>query len=146
MIDDTTTAIAPSKIARADITAASLNRLTVPIAKERNQTVTIADMCTMLETALHDDAEGKQLLFDQAQTLNAIFHRLLEKGIGGKSLEGTPMPEYVTDGYILLALKAQRQCAMTIDALSKIKTREAFCESGTHIPPTPTPLENRETN
>ncbi len=62
---------------QTDITSASLTRLMAPIAlksnRENDQEVTIADMCHLLENALHHDGEGKELLFEQAQTLNAIF-------------------------------------------------------------------------
>jgi len=136
---------APPKTAttRSDLTAESLTRLTLPIAMRAGKEVTISDMNTMLETALHEDEDGNMLLFEQAQTLNAMFHRLLETSVGGTGCTtGKPLPFHLSEHYLILALKAQKQCALTVDVLSKTKARKAFCESDAPPPPE----KNEQTN
>ena len=70
----------------------------------------------------HDD--GREVLFQQTHIMHYLFNRLLEKGIGGESYNGKPLPQKINENFMMLALRTQHQCRQTIDSIRHIDSVE----------------------
>jgi hypothetical protein len=79
------------------------------------------DMLIELHNAFVNDGGGHKTLFTQAQTLDALFHRLLARAL--KNPYNDPTSLYIDDEYTDLALRAQSQCQRVISALSLLHLR-----------------------
>lgn len=90
-----------------------------------SQTLTAGDMLDMLRSALATDKKGTAMLFTQAQVLDALFHRLTMKALSGTDDKGQPLRDYVHEGQIHLALRTQKQCRTTVEAMAILRAAEA---------------------
>jgi hypothetical protein len=90
-----------------------------------SQNLTANDMLEMLRASLATDASGAAMLFTQAQVLDALFHRLTMKALSGADEAGQPLPDYVHEGQVHLALRTQKQCRSTVEALALLRAAEA---------------------
>lgn len=70
-----------------------------------------------LESARDQDKDGQTLLDTQTRVLDSLFHRLITRALNPtRNMDGTPQ-NYVNGEYMDLALRAQKQCRTTLDAL-----------------------------
>ena len=127
----------PPEASTAETSPAALQNLTTTarmeghslarLMKPRDPSALPEHMADALRASLEIDADCETLLAMQTQVLHALFHRLLDKGVGAINIHGQYIANYTDSEYIALALTAQKQCRAAADALSKIRTRKAFC-------------------
>lgn len=85
--------------------------------------LTADDMLLELHNALVHDTDGQTMLFTHAQTLNALFHRLIARAVDCPDPQGNPTL-YVSDRMTVLALTAQKQCLQTLAGLAALRALE----------------------
>ncbi len=95
------------------------------IAKQFSKELTAVDMLDVLQSSFRNDHEGAGMMFTQSQVLDALFHRLTLKAMSGVDDKGAPISNYVEEEVLDLALKAQKQCRVTVEALHHARTRAA---------------------
>lgn len=94
------------------------------IAKQFSKELTAIDMLDVLQSSFRNDHEGAGMMFTQSQVLDALFHRLTLKAMSGVDDKGAPIPNYVEEEVLDLALKAQKQCRVTMEALHHARARQ----------------------
>ncbi len=80
--------------------------------------LTAADMKAALEDSLVPDADQSAMLARQAQLLDALFYRLLVKGLTSPRWSMGDGTDYVDDDRVNLALRSQKQCRSTVETLA----------------------------
>jgi len=100
--------------------AATLHGYARPGIKERLDLNVLLDDLEKQAQAIHDGdmKRAEAMLFAQAQSLEAIFTDLARRAATSQYLDGA-------ERYLRLALKAQSQCARTLEALSTLKNPPA---------------------
>ncbi len=96
--------------------------------RSSDKTLTADQMLSELHNAFTADGDGAHLLFTQVQVLDSLFARLLNKALTANGCSGNPVPDYVNDTRILLALQTQRQCRIAIETLAVLKSRKDYQE------------------
>ena len=99
--------------------ARSLEALNRPSSTEAGLTALMAD----LERSLESGADCTGMLYTQARVLDALFKRIVMRDIHSnyKFEDGVPR---LKDDQINFALRAQKQCRATIEALEKNRANE----------------------
>jgi hypothetical protein len=82
--------------------------------------ITAAEMTENLRAAYVYDSKGDGMMFEQAQVLDQLFHRLVVHSLGGKSLNGTELPEHVNEQRLALALRTQKLCRAALSLRSDL--------------------------
>ena len=95
------------------------------IAAPMNEQITPALLRDALQDSLDHDPCNADTLHYHTQLLNLMFHRFLDKGLGQARWGGEKVPESINTEYMSLALRAQRQCRVTIAELKRGKDDEA---------------------
>jgi len=91
-------------------------------------TVTMEKACEALNGALQcdDRHDIEDILLVQVHVLDAVFNRLLMKGLKDPNKHEHPSQNYVNSNYIRNALQAQNQCRRTIGEIRQKKKSEKF--------------------
>jgi hypothetical protein len=87
--------------------------------------LTAQDMLDSLRVALSQDGDGEAMLFNQAQVLDTLFHRLTVNALSGVDDDGQPVPDYVDIERVNLLLRAQKQCRTTIEVRNALRRKKA---------------------
>lgn len=73
----------------------------------------------------HGGADGQDILQAQAEALDALFVRVLDRATYAEGISsGKPIKDYLSADYINLALRTQRHCRKTIESLTVLQERE----------------------
>jgi len=104
--------------------AESISRCLLPYDKA----VTAASMRALLEDALAADGPDDDILFYQAQVLDALFHRLAVSALTAPTWNKGNNPDYLDDSRVFLALRAQKQCRVTLETLRTLKKEKTTNE------------------
>ncbi len=94
------------------------------IAKHFSRSLTATDMLDVLQSAMRRDSNGHGMMFTQMQVLDSLFHRLILNSMSGIDEDGEPIKNYVSEMNLNLALRTQKQCRTTLEALNTLKRAE----------------------
>lgn len=94
------------------------------IAQQFSKELTATDMLSVLQSSFRNDHEGAGMMFTQSQVLDALFHRLTLKAMSGVDDKGNPIRNYVEERTLELALRTQKQCRTTMEALHHARLRQ----------------------
>lgn len=94
------------------------------IAQQFAKELTASDMLDVLQSSLRGDREGAGMMFAQSRVLDMLFHRLTLKAMSGVDDKGDPIKNYVEQETLHLALRAQKQCRTTVEALVMARNRQ----------------------
>ncbi len=94
------------------------------IAQHFARELTATDMLDVLHSAARMDSNGHNMMFTQAQVLDSLFHRLTLKAMSGVDKNGAPIKDYVENISLELALRTQKQCRTTLEALNILNRRK----------------------
>ncbi len=82
------------------------------------------DEAAALCAPLPDEDDAPDLLAEQAQVLNMLFHRLLHKGLHRPRLSGELNPAYLDAACVTLAVETQKQCRMTVESVTRLRKNQ----------------------
>jgi hypothetical protein len=127
-----------SMMTAPEVAAARVMRAVAPTGLSEN-----IDMPTLLATLRDhagaaqrgDMARSEAMLMNQAEALEALFTRLVERG-----MEQALMPNI--EGFMRLALRAQSQCRATLEALAAIKNPQVIYARQANIAAGPQQVNN----
>src|SRR5262249_50707114 len=77
----------------------------------------LVDMIEILRTPTQNDAAGESLMFNQAQVLDSLFHRMTITAMQGHDEQNALVRDYVTNKRLDIVLRAQKQCRSTLQAI-----------------------------
>lgn len=106
-----------------DVLGSSLERIYAPLLPEN---AGLEEMYALLEAVLTRPVGEEEALHGQSLALEALFHNLIHKSVGGQNDCGDAMPDYLNADHLKLALTVQNQTRRTIDTLSRVKKRKKF--------------------
>jgi hypothetical protein len=70
------------------------------------------------------DPNGQDILYAQAEALDALFVRILDRATAKKNSKGEDIPNYLHTEFINMALRTQRHCRKTIETVAVLRERE----------------------
>ena len=85
----------------------------------------LRDAMDNARTAYHrGDPDGQDILYAQAEALDALFIRILNRATAKKNSKGEDIPNYLHTEFINMALRTQRHCRKTIETVAVLRERE----------------------
>lgn len=107
-----------------NMTAKSLSTLAGALHGKEHPAAQLARMNEELLTLMMEEGEQERLLRRQAQTLDALFHLMIDHGINIPKKEHMALRADMTN--LAAALKAQRQCFETIQGLNNMDYKNSM--------------------
>ena len=87
------------------------------------QKPTLKDQCDMMQSSLFHDENSQNMLYAQLYVLDTLFHSNIANAMNVTDENGNKVKDYVSSRFIDLALRTQKQCRTTIEALQNVRDR-----------------------